>query len=161
MVSKTLKVVTKDFTSIKTWHKATEILIDQEPSFKPNPKFRTKNDNWEKWKQFLQAPLEDYSTSFLLEISEKVIDQQANKLTDLIVGSATSFFGFTETSNKKARGWWNNSLKAARKEMKESVRSINQDNLQQTYEKWKKSRKNTKLPFLKQNSNNINLIQNS
>ena len=88
---KNIKVVRKDFTFIKTKHKAIEILIEQEPSFKPNPKFRTKNGDWEKWKQFLQAPLEDYSTNFPLEISEKIVDQQASKLTDLIVGSATSF----------------------------------------------------------------------
>ena len=37
--------------------------------------------------------LEDYSTNFPLEISEEVIDQQANQFTDLIVGSTTSFFG--------------------------------------------------------------------
>ena len=88
---KDIKVVTKDFTLIKTKRKAIEILIEQEASFKQNPKFRTKNADLEKWKQFLQAPLEDYSTNFPLEISEKVIDQQANKLTELIVGSATSF----------------------------------------------------------------------
>ena len=73
---------------------------------KPNPKFKTTNADWEKWEQFLQAPLEDYSTSLPLEISEKVINQQANKLTELIVGSATSFFGMTETSNKRPKGWW-------------------------------------------------------
>ena len=98
---KNIKVVRKDFTFIKTKHKAIEILIEQEPSFKPNPKFRTKNGDWEKWKQFLQAPLEDYSTNFPLEISEKVIDQQANKLTELIVGSATSFFGQVYRRNIK------------------------------------------------------------
>ena len=114
--------MTKDFTLIKTRHKAIEILIEQEPSFKPNPKFRTKNADWEKWKQFLQAPLEDYSTNFPLEISEKVIDQQANKLTELIVGSATSFFGLTEISNKRTKGWLNNNIKAAKEEMKESMR---------------------------------------
>ena len=119
---KNIRVVTKDFTLIKTRHKAIEILIDQEPSFKPNPKFRTKNADWEKWKQFLQAPLEDYSTNFPLEISEKVIDQQANKLTELIVGSATSFFGLTEISNKRTKGWLNNNIKAAKEEMKESMR---------------------------------------
>ena len=119
---KNIKVVTKNFTLIKTRHKAIEIQIEQELSFKPNPKFRAKNAGWEKWKQFLQVPLEDYFTNFPLEISEKVIDQQANKLTDLIVGSATSFFGLTEISNKRAKGWWNNNIKAARKEMKESVR---------------------------------------
>ena len=115
---KNIKVVTKDFTLIKTRQKAIEILIEQEPSFKPNLKFRTKNDDWEKRKQFLQAPLENYSTNVPFEISEKVIDQQANKLTELIVGSATSFFDLTEISNKRAKGWWNNN----RKEMKESVR---------------------------------------
>ena len=118
---KNIKVATKKFTLIKTRHKAIEILIEQEPSFKPNLDFKTKNADWEKWKQFLQAHLEDYSTNFPLEILEKVIDQQANKLTDLIVGSATSFFGLTEISNKRAKGWWNNKIKAARKEMKESV----------------------------------------
>ena len=75
----------------------------------------------EKWKQFLQAPLEDYSTSFPLEISEKVIDQQANKLRELIVGSAIRFSGLKEISNKRATSWWNN-IKAAKKEMRESVR---------------------------------------
>ena len=102
---KNIKVVTKDFTLTKTRHKAIEILIDQEPSFKPNPKFITRNADWEKWKQFLQPPLEDYSTNFLLEISEKVIDQQANKLTELVVGSVTIVFGLTEISNKRAKGW--------------------------------------------------------
>ena len=119
---KNIKVVRKDFILIKTRHKAIEMLIEQEPSFKPNHKFRTKNADWEKWKQFLQAPLEDYSTNFHLGISEKVIDQQANKLTELIVGSATRFFGLTEISNKRANVWWNNNIKAARKEMKGSVR---------------------------------------
>ena len=60
---KNIKAVTKDFTLVKTRHKAIEILIEQEPSFKPNPKSKTKNADWEKWKQFLQALLEDYSTN--------------------------------------------------------------------------------------------------
>ena len=68
---KNIRVVIKDFTLIKTRHKAIEILIDQEPSFKPNPKFRTKNADWEKWMQFLQAHLEDYSTNFPLEFQKK------------------------------------------------------------------------------------------
>ena len=107
---KNIKIVTKDFTVIKMRHKAIKILIEQETSFKPNPKFKTKNADWEKWKQFLQPPLEDYSTNFLLETSEKVIDQQANKLTELVVGSATIVFGLTEISNKRAKGWWNNNM---------------------------------------------------
>ena len=98
---KNIKLVTKDFTLIKTRHKAIEILIDQEPSFNPNPKFRAKNADWEKWKQFLQAPLEDYSLNFPLKTLEKIIDQQVKKLTDLIVGSATTFLDHTEILNKK------------------------------------------------------------
>ena len=101
---KNIKVVTKDFTLIKTRYKAIEILIEQEPSFKSNPKFKTKNADCGKWKQFLQAPIEDCSTNFPLEISEKVIDQQVNKIAGLIVGSATRFFGLTEISNKRAKG---------------------------------------------------------
>ena len=116
-----IKVVTEVFTSIKTMHKPTEILIEQELSFNPNPKFRTENADWEKWKQFPQAPLEGYFTNFPLEISEKIIDQQVDKLTELIVNSATSFLGLTEISDKRTKGWWNNNIKAARKEMKESV----------------------------------------
>ena len=65
---KNIEVVTKDFTLIKTRHKAIEILIEQGPSFKPNPKFRTKNTDWEKWEKFLQAPVEDYSPNFPIEI---------------------------------------------------------------------------------------------
>ena len=98
---KNIKLVTKDFTLIKTRHKAIEILIDQEPWFNPNPKFRAKNADWEKWKQFLQAPLEDYSLNFPLKTLEKIIDQQVKKLTDLIVGSATTFLDHTEILNKK------------------------------------------------------------
>ena len=45
---KDMKVVTKDFTLIKTKRKAIEILIEQEASFKRNPKFRTKNADFEK-----------------------------------------------------------------------------------------------------------------
>ena len=98
-----------------------EFLIEQEYKFKHNKKFKSRNADWERWKQFLQAPLEDYSTTFPLEISEKVIDQQAKKLTELIVGSATHFSGLKEISNKRAKSWWNN-IKAAKKEMRDSVR---------------------------------------
>ena len=37
------------------------------------------------------------------------------------MGSAASFFGHTKISHRRAKGWWNNNIKAARKEMKESV----------------------------------------
>ena len=39
-----------------------------------------------------------------MEISEKIVNQQTKKLTELTVGSATSFFGLTEISNKRAKG---------------------------------------------------------
>ena len=38
------------------------------------------------------------------------------------MGSALSFFGLTEISNKRAKDWWNNNIKVAKKEMKESMR---------------------------------------
>ena len=109
---------------MRTRHRAVQILIEQEPSFKPNLKFKTRNADWEKCKQFLQAPLVNYSTNFPLARNfRKIIDKQANnKLTVLIVGSALSFFGLTEISNKRAKDWWNNNIKVARKEMKESMR---------------------------------------
>ena len=44
---KNTKVVTKDFTLIKTRHEAIEIQMEQEPLFKPNPKFQN-NADWEK-----------------------------------------------------------------------------------------------------------------
>ena len=166
---KNIKVVTKDFTLIKTRHKTTEILIEQEPSFKPNPNFRTKNVDWEKWKQFLQAPLEDYSTNFPLEISEKVLDQHANKLTNLIVGSATSFFvDLTEISNKRAKGWWNNNIKAARKEMKESVRRYklrqspaNLRKMEEVKEKYQTAISEAKLKQYKSNTKFLNESKDS
>ena len=165
---KDMKVVTKDFTLIKTKRKAIEILIEQEASFKRNPEFRTKNADFEKWKQFLQAPLEDYSTNFPLEISEKVIDQQANKLTDLIVGSATSFFGLTEISNKRAKGWWSNNIKAARKEMKESVRRYklrqspaNLRKMEEVKEKYQTAISEAKLKQYKSNTKFLNESKDS
>ena len=51
---KNIKVVTKDITLIKTKHKAIEILIEQEPSFKPNPKFKTKNADCENRNSFFK-----------------------------------------------------------------------------------------------------------
>ena len=45
---KNIKIIAKDFTLMKTRHKAIEVLIEQEPSFKPNPKFKTKNVDCEK-----------------------------------------------------------------------------------------------------------------
>ena len=159
---KNIKVLTKDFTLIKTRHKAIEILIDQEPWFNPNPKFRAKNADWEKWKQFLQAPLEDYSTNFPLEISEKVIDQQANKLTDLIVGSAKSFFGLTEISNKRAKGWWNNNNESYQKRDDGVCAKLQ---IKIIFSKLTKNgRRQGKIPnchFWGKTQNNINLIQNS
>ena len=40
----------------------------------------------------------------------------------LPLGSAACFSGITEMSNKRAKGWWNNNIKAARKVMKETMR---------------------------------------
>ena len=81
-----IKVIIKDFNLTRTRHRAVEILIEQETSFKPNLKFKTRNADWEKCKQFLQAPLVNYSANFPLARNfRKIIDQQANnKLTELM-----------------------------------------------------------------------------
>ena len=92
-------------TVIKVRHKAIEILIGQQPPSNPNPKFKTKNAVWEKWEHVLQAHLQDYYTNFPLEISKNVIDQQINRLTELIADSATCFFDLIEIPNKRAKGW--------------------------------------------------------
>ena len=160
---KNIKVVTKDFTLTKTRHKAIEILIDQEPSFKPNPKFITRNADWEKWKQFLQPPLEDYSTNFPLEISEKIIDQQASKLTDLMVGSATSFFGLTEISNKRTKGWWNNNIKAGRSVRRNKLRQspANLRKMEEVKEKCQTAFSEAKLKQYKSNVKFLNESKDS
>ena len=100
-----------------------------------------------------------------MEISEKVIEQQANKLTELILGSAKSFTGLTEISNKRGKGWWNNKIIAARKGMKESVRryKLRQSpaNFRKMVEVKKKYRTAISEAKLKQHKSNTKFLKES
>ena len=103
-------------------------------------------------------------SSFPLQISEKVIDQQANKFTELIVDSATCFFGLTEISNKRAKGWWNNNIQASRKEM-ENVRRYKSrqspENLKKMAEVKEKYQTAISEAELKQYKSNIKFLNES
>ena len=57
------------------------------------------------WKFYLANELSTFITSFPETISEEVIDIQENKLTDVVVNSATEFFGRMIASKKKSKGW--------------------------------------------------------
>ena len=159
--SKNIKVGIKDFTVIKVRHKAIEILIGQQPPSNPNPKFKTKNAVWKKWEQFLQAPLQDYYRNFPSQISKNVIDQQTNRLTELIAAFAACFSDLTEIPNKRAKGWWNNNTKVARKEMKESVRKYKLRKSPAKLRKMVEVKEKYQPAISEANSNNINLTQNS
>ena len=99
-----VKVAAKNLDLIKTRHQAIEILIEEDIDQKQNPRFKTKNADWEEWKKVLQPKLEEYHANFPREISPEVIDQQANNLTNLIVESATDFFGLTEITKNTPKG---------------------------------------------------------
>ena len=114
-----VKVAAKNLDLIKTRHQAIEILIEEDIDQKQNPRFKTKNADWEEWKKVLQPKLEEYHANFPREISPEVIDQQANNLTNLIVESATDFFGLTEITKNTPKRWWNNEIKELRKKLKE------------------------------------------
>ena len=153
-----IKVVTKDFTLIKTRYKVTE----QEPSFKPNPKFKTKSANWEKWKQVssrstsrrlvYKLPLRNFRKSHWST------DQQIDRTNS---GFCKKFFLLWQ--KYQIRGPKVGGIKILKLSEKRWMRLWKgiYKLRQQTYEKWYKSRKNTKLPFLRKNSNNLNLTQNS
>ena len=47
-------------------------------------------------------------------IKPDIIDVQTSALTNIIIDSATDFFGKTETSKKISKGWWSADIKNAR-----------------------------------------------
>ena len=73
-----------------------------------------------------------YITSFPETISEEVKDVQVNKLTDIVVNSATEFFGMTVASKKKRKGWWSKDINKARKPAKNAQLIYKKGKLQQT-----------------------------
>ena len=84
------------------------------------------------------------------------------------MGSVTSFFGLTEISNKRAKGWWSNNVKAARKEMKESVRRYklrqspaNLQKMEEVKEKYQTAISEAKLKQYKSNTKFLNESKDS
>ena len=69
--------------------------------------------------------------SFPETIFEEVIDIQVNKLTDIVVNSATKFFGRTVAS-EKSKDWWNKNINKARKGAKNAQLIYKKSKLQQT-----------------------------
>ena len=72
-------------------------------------------------KSFLKTHLY-FVNSYPEGISRNIIEKQACALTKIIVDSATFFFRVTEISTKESKGWWNENIKMARNELKNSLR---------------------------------------
>ena len=66
---------------------------------------------WTDWEKTLEPKLLEYFNFFPNEISHDILDQQVEILTMMIQTSATDFFGLTEASNQKSKGWWNSDTK--------------------------------------------------
>ena len=71
-------------------------------------------------------------TSFPETLSAEIIDVQVNKLTAIVVNSATKFFGMTIASKKKSKGWWSKDINEARRAAKNAQLIYKKDKLQQT-----------------------------
>ena len=122
---KNINIQTFNIEEIKTRHKAIIITVGEQTNLKcsKTSHFKTKNANWDQWQNFLENNLiKHFVSSYPKEISETIIDKQACLLTEVIVESAKHFFGMTEISTKESKGWWNNNIKMARNEVKESLK---------------------------------------
>ena len=71
-------------------------------------------------------------TSFPETLSAEIIDIQVNKLTAIVVNSATKFFGMTIASKKKSKGWWSKDINEARRAAKNAQLIYKKDKHQQT-----------------------------
>ena len=110
-----LHIRTRAFDLIKTRHMAIEILVnEQEKKEKSNTHFRTKNADWSIWERTLDTKLKNFQDPFPTIIKPDIIDVQTSALTNIIIDSATDFFGKTETSKKISKGWWSADIKNAR-----------------------------------------------
>ena len=48
------------------------------------------------------------------------MDNQTKKLTEIIINNASLFFGQTEATKKKRKGWWSKDIKKSRNELKKA-----------------------------------------
>ena len=101
---------------------AIEISVNEQgKKEKRNTHFRTKNADWSIWERILDTKLKNFQDFFSTIINPDIIDAQTSALTNIIIDSATDFFGNTETSKKISKGWWNTDIKNARKTVKNAL----------------------------------------
>ena len=80
---------------------AIEISVNEQgKKEKRNTHFRTKNADWSIWERILDTKLKSFQDCFPTIINPDIIDAQTSALTNIIIDSATDFFGNTETSKK-------------------------------------------------------------
>ena len=96
------QVKAKELELIKSGHLAIEVLIeDTQNNLKHQPKFKTKNANSENWQKHLTPHLSNYIDKFSDNSTEGETEKQTNLLTDIIVTTATEYFGLIQASKKK------------------------------------------------------------
>ena len=95
-------VKAKELELIKSRHLAIDVLIeDTKNNLKHQPKFKTKNTNWDNWQKHLTSHLSNYIDKFLDNSTENEIVKQTNLLTDIIATTATGYLGLIQASKKK------------------------------------------------------------
>ena len=76
---------------------AIEISVNEQgKKGKRNTHFRTKNADCSIWEIILDAKLKKFQNSFPTIINPDIIDAQTSALINIIIESATDFFGNTE-----------------------------------------------------------------
>ena len=160
-----IKTIDMDLSNIKTRHKAIEIQIEEKNLnlLSKIPHFKTKNAKWNQWANTLDKNLESFFNSFSKEISENIVEERAVTLTDIIVTTATNFFGLTETSKKESKGWWNSEIKNARNDLKKSKNVYSKRQTPANYETLVRKKQilqtlisNSKTNLYKKNSDFLN-----
>ena len=75
--SKNVQVIkAKEFEFIKSGHLAIEVLIeDTQNNLKHQPKFKTKNANWDNWQKHLTPHLSNYVDNLPDNITEDEIEK--------------------------------------------------------------------------------------
>ena len=95
-------VKAKELELIKSRHLAIDVLIeDTKNNLKHQPKFKTKNKNWDNWQKHLTSHLSNYIDKFLDNSTENEIEKRTNLLTDIIATTATGYLGLIQASKKK------------------------------------------------------------
>ena len=89
-------------------------------------------------------------------------------LTEIIVNTATNFFGITEITNKESKGWWSKDIKIARNNLKKAKHiyskrqtPINHNTVQEKKLILNNLIKNSKLNLYKKHSDFLNNSKDS